>query len=184
MNRRTLSALVLVAVAATVAVGLQQASANTRAGVAGGAPVAPNTDPIPVPPSPYPTPIEPSPYPTPVEPSSDPTPIQPSPDGTIPTTLAPRPGTGLLTGHLYGVGGMAPGTRVAWSGTVTVTGKGVHQDVTVGQDGAFAVMLRPGLYAVTGRSPAHLGPVTCMASGKAAVAAGRTVTVDVVCPIP
>lgn len=94
------------------------------------------------------------------------------------------PNGGIVTGHLFGTGGVAPGTKVTWAGTVTVTGKGVRRVVKVGDDGAYSLIVPPGTYSVSGASPAHTGSVSCPASKKAHVTAGRTVTVDVICPIP
>jgi hypothetical protein len=62
------------------------------------------------------------------------------------------PADGTLTGHLYGVGGPAPGSPRPWPGTVTLTGPGVHRDVPVGATGSYSVMVPAGSYTVAGRA--------------------------------
>ena len=89
---------------------------------------------------------------------------------------------GILTGHLYGVGGPAPGLPRPWPGTVTLTGAGVHLDVRVGASGAYSVRVPPGRYTVTGHSPLYgNGTYFCQAAGMATVTSGRTTKADVLC---
>src|ERR1700735_2939341 len=58
---------------------------------------------------------------------------------------------GTLAGHLYGVGGPAPGLPRPWPGTVTLTGPGVHQDVSVGADGSYSGRGPPACKGEAGR---------------------------------
>jgi hypothetical protein len=93
-----------------------------------------------------------------------------------------EPADGTLTGHLYGVGGPAPGLPRPWPGTVTLTGPGVHRDVPVGAGGAFSVMIPAGRYTVAGHSPLYKsGAGLCQAAGIATVTAGRSTKADVLC---
>jgi hypothetical protein len=92
------------------------------------------------------------------------------------------PADGTLTGHLYGVGGPAPGLPRPWPGTVTVTGPGVHRDVPVGADGSYSVTVPAGRYTVTGHSPLYgSGTYLCRATEVATVTGGRTTKADVLC---
>jgi hypothetical protein len=96
------------------------------------------------------------------------------------SALAPADGT--LTGHLYGVGGPAPGAPRPWPGTVTVTGPGVRRDVTVGASGAYSVTVPAGTYTVAGRSPLYeSGAGVCQAAGSATVTSGRSTKANVLC---
>jgi hypothetical protein len=89
---------------------------------------------------------------------------------------------GTLTGHLYGVGGPAPGAPRPWPGTVTLTGPGVHQAVQVGAAGRFSVVVPAGTYAVAGRSPLYQsGTGLCRAAGPATVTTGHRTEADVLC---
>ena len=89
---------------------------------------------------------------------------------------------GTLAGHLYGVGGPAPGLPRAWPGTVTLIGPGVHQDVSVGADGGYSVTVPAGRYTVEGRSPLYESDAPlCRATGVATVTSGHTTTADVLC---
>jgi hypothetical protein len=92
-------------------------------------------------------------------------------------------GVGVLRGHLYGVGGPAPGGREAWAGTVTVSGPGLRRDIAVAADGFYSVTLAPGRYAIVGRSPRFDdGRQPCRPpNGDAEVAAGVIITRDVLC---
>ncbi len=96
------------------------------------------------------------------------------------------PAHGTLTGHLYGVGGpatiAAPPSPRPWRGTVTVTGPGVHFEVSAGADGAYSVKVPPGKYTVTGHSPLfNSGSALCQAAGIATVTSGHSTTADVLC---
>jgi hypothetical protein len=92
------------------------------------------------------------------------------------------PARGVLTGHLYGVGGPPPGLPRAWPGTVTVTGPGVHRDVPVGAGGIYSVTVPAGKYAVAGRSPLYeSGTGSCRAARTATVTSGHSTKADVLC---
>jgi hypothetical protein len=91
---------------------------------------------------------------------------------------------GTLTGHLYGVGGPAPGTPRPWPGTVTLTGAGVHRDIQVRADGSFSVLVPAGTYILAGRSPRYgSGAGVCRADGPVTVAAGHRTRADVLCQL-
>ena len=93
-----------------------------------------------------------------------------------------NPAEGTLTGHLYGVGGPAPGLPRPWPGTVTLTGPGVHRDVPVGASGSYSVTVPAGRYTITGHSPRYgSGTYLCRATGAAAVTSGHTAKADVLC---
>jgi len=94
----------------------------------------------------------------------------------------PGPADGTLAGHLYGVGGPAPGLPRPWPGTVTLTGPGVHQDVSVGADGSYSVAVPAGRYTVVGRSPLYESDAAlCRATEAVTVTSGHTTTADVLC---
>ena len=108
----------------------------------------------------------------------------PSPVPPAEPTNPSQAATGTLQGHLYGVGGPAPGTAKPWPGTVTVTGPGYHRDVSVGADGAYSVVVPPGRYVVVGHSPYLTDndvTATCPAPQDAQVAAGHTTKLDAFC---
>jgi hypothetical protein len=92
---------------------------------------------------------------------------------------------GTLTGHLYGVGGPAPGAPRPWPGTITVTGGlGVHRDVQVGASGRFSVLVPAGTYTVAGRSPRYQdGAGACRAVGPVLVTSGHRTKADVLCQL-
>jgi hypothetical protein len=97
---------------------------------------------------------------------------------------AAAPVTGTLAGHLYGVGGPAPGAPRPWPGTVTLTGPGVHRDIQVGASGRFSVLVPAGTYTVAGRSPRYgSGAGGCRAAGPATVTAGHRTQADVLCQL-
>lgn len=103
--------------------------------------------------------------------------------GAGPVGSAPQ--SGIVQGHLYGVGGPAPGTRRAWTGTVSFDGGGTHADVAVKDDGSYSIALGPGRYSVVGTSPNYEdGRSACRpASDGVEVTAGSTATVDVLCQL-
>ena len=104
------------------------------------------------------------------------------PATALPATASPL--TGTLTGHLYGVGGPAPGTPRPWPGTVTLTGPGVHRDILVGASGSFSVLVPAGTYTVAGRSPRYgSGAGVCRAAGPATVTTGHRTRADVRCQL-
>ena len=92
-------------------------------------------------------------------------------------------GSGVVQGHLYGVGGPAPGSQRPWAGTVLFDGGGRHADVAVEDDGSFSITLGPGRYTVTGRTPGYQdGQAPCHPeSDGIEVTANATTTVDVFC---
>ena len=93
-----------------------------------------------------------------------------------------NPADGTLTGHLYGVGGPAPGSPRAWPGTVTLTGPGVHRNLPVGANGAYTVTLPAGRYTVIGHSPLYeSGAASCRAAGVVTVTSAHTTQADVLC---
>jgi hypothetical protein len=95
---------------------------------------------------------------------------------------ARAPADGTLTGHLYGVGGPAPGLPRPWPGTVILTGPGVHRDMPVGASGTFSVMVPAGRYTVVGHSPLYgSGAGLCRAAGIVTVTSGHTTRADVLC---
>ena len=100
-----------------------------------------------------------------------------------PTSTALETSVGVLRGHLYGVGGPAPGSHEAWAGTVTISGPGLHRDIAVAADGSYSVTLVAGRYTLVGRSPRFGdGRQWCRpVSDDAEVTAGATSTLDVFC---
>jgi hypothetical protein len=121
---------------------------------------------------------------------SSPHSAQAPPATALPATVSPAtvspvtasPVTGTLTGHLYGVGGPAPGAPRPWPGTVTLTGPGVHRDIQVGASGSFSVLVPAGTYTVAGRSPRYgSGTGLCRAAGPATVTTGHRTRTDVLC---
>jgi hypothetical protein len=117
--------------------------------------------------------------------SAQASPATASPPTASPATASAATGsaaTGTLTGHLYGVGGPAPGAPRPWPGTVTLTGPGVHRDVQVGASGSFSVLVPAGTYTVAGRSPRYgSGAGVCRAAGPATVITGHRTRADVLC---
>ena len=109
----------------------------------------------------------------------------------------PTPSTGHLAGRLVmeggplGPGGQQPAVRPI-RGTVTFTAAGrAPVTVKVGSSGTFSVLLPPGRYHVSGRSPAIVqadgGDRTeqpCSQPASATVTAGHTATVTLACIVP
>jgi len=96
----------------------------------------------------------------------------------------PAPAEGTLTGHLYAVGGPAPGAPRPWPGTITLTGLGVHLVIGVGAGGRYSVRVPAGTYAVAGRSPLYQdGAGACRATGPVTVASGHRTEADVLCQL-
>ena len=103
--------------------------------------------------------------------------------GATPPPSESTENTGTLRGHLYGVGGPAPGTARPWTGTITVTGT-TGRVVTAGVDGAYEITLPAGRYEIVGHSPQFGGcGYACHPERDRPqdVVAGRTTTVDVYC---
>lgn len=106
--------------------------------------------------------------------------------GSSPTSTAvgTHPRSGALRGHLYGVGGPAPGRRRPFPGTITVSGSGsgTRREAKADSDGAYSMTIPPGRYTVTGHSPGYNGgAVPCPAQNPAQVSNGGTTTLDVYC---
>ena len=109
-------------------------------------------------------------------------PAAPDPAGSA--SAGPASAAGTLTGHLYGVGGPAPGAPRPWPGTVTLTGPGVHLAIGVGASGRYSVRVPAGTYAVAGRSPLYQdGAAACRAAGPVTVAGGHRTEADVLCQL-
>lgn len=91
--------------------------------------------------------------------------------------------TGTLTGHLYGVGGPAPGSPVAWPGTITVSGNRITRRVPTGPDGSYTIPgLPPGSYTLTGHSPSYGGGTyPCRALTPARVRKGAETVANTYC---
>ena len=83
---------------------------------------------------------------------------------------------GTISGHLYRVGGPAPGLPSPMPGTIYVSG---GPSVPAGSDGSFSVAVSPGTYTLSGQSPDGL----CRARHPVTVQAGEVVKVDVICDI-
>ncbi len=93
-------------------------------------------------------------------------------------------GSGTLHGHLYGVGGPAPGSARPFSGTITVSGNGTSREAKVGSDGAYSVTIPPGRYTVIGHSPQYGdGVPACPGPNSAQVSNGGTTTMDAYCQL-
>lgn len=63
--------------------------------------------------------------------------------------------TGALTGHLFLVGGPAPGTPRALTGEVIAKGPHGSQVTATDATGRFVLHLPAGRYSLTGRSPLY-----------------------------
>jgi hypothetical protein len=93
---------------------------------------------------------------------------------------------GRLTGRLVTVGGPAPGATHPVAGTVTVSGHGVHVEIAVGEDGAYALSLPPGRYRVTGRTPSVVvngREAPCPSAKAARVTRDAAAVLDALCSI-
>lgn len=89
---------------------------------------------------------------------------------------------GTLTGHLYGVGGPAPGLPRPWPGTVTLTGPSGQRELSVGADGSYSVIVPADRYTVVGRSPLYeSNAALCQAAAAVTVTSGHTAKADVWC---
>jgi hypothetical protein len=106
----------------------------------------------------------------------------PSPSGSASTgTFAAE---GILAGHLYGVGGVAPGAPRPWPGTVILTGRGGHRVIRVGASGGYFAWVPDGVYTVAGRSPRYQGgAAACRAAGPVTVTSGHRTEADVLCQL-
>jgi hypothetical protein len=98
--------------------------------------------------------------------------------------VAAAPVAGTLAGHLYAVGGPAPGAPRPWPGTVTLTGPGEHRYIAVGAAGRFSVQVPAGIYIVAGRSPRYEdGTGVCRAARPATVTVGHLTQTDIFCQL-
>ena len=89
--------------------------------------------------------------------------------------------TGTVTGHLFAVGGPAPGLPRPLPGSVLVSGQDEFR-VTVGSDGRYSVPVPEGTYEVSGRSPLYQGGHdVCHATSRVAVTTDSVSTADVFC---
>lgn len=103
----------------------------------------------------------------------------------VPSPAPSASGRGTVSGHLFAVGGPAPGSPRPLSGSVTLILSTNHSKVAqvpVGADGAFSIDVLPGQYELAGTSPLYNGgKVTCNATSPVTVKVGATVTADVYC---
>ena len=105
--------------------------------------------------------------------------------GVAACSQQPRATTGTLQGHLYRVGGPAPGSPVPLSGTITVTGNATSWEIKADVDGYYTVAVPPGRYTVTGHSPnINDSRQPCPAPNPGQISIGRTTTLDSYCSIP
>lgn len=89
----------------------------------------------------------------------------------------------VVSGHLAGVGGPAPGTPQPWPGTVSWTGP-THGTVRVRADGHFSLSLPPGHYVLTGHSPRFGdGAYACQATHPVVVGTQGPQRMDVFCQL-
>jgi Tol biopolymer transport system component len=93
----------------------------------------------------------------------------------------PPSGTGTISGHLFAVGGPAPGLHRPLPGTIFVSGSAdFHAEV--GSDGSYSLVVPAGTYAVSGRSPLYqAGHLVCHASSPVTLTSGSVVKADVFC---
>lgn len=110
------------------------------------------------------------------------------PAPSAPSAAAPETAHGTLAGHLYGVGGPAPGLPRPWPGKVIVQGPGVHLTLIVGDRGTFSATVPAGRYRVVGYSPRYgSGKVACLPSSSTGatqvvtITVGRTTRANVLC---
>ncbi len=105
--------------------------------------------------------------------------------GSIPesqTGITPADTSVVVSGHLEGVGGPAPGAPRPWQGTVTWRGSSTSGTVSTDPDGAFELALPPGHYVLTGHSPQYGdNAYLCQAGHAVVVRPGRPRQVDVLC---
>jgi hypothetical protein len=115
--------------------------------------------------------------------------------GTSAPGHAQHPATGRVAGKFERVGGpVQPGTLqspvVPLSGIMRL-GRSGHDPIAVrvGRNGVFSVLLAPGVYHVSGRTPDITGepgdvPATCSLPGVVTVTGGATRYITVVCAVP
>lgn len=106
--------------------------------------------------------------------------LQHLPTRTVATTIIDDSSAdGTLTGHLYVVGGPAPGLRRSIAGTVVVAGPAGEHPVTVGRDGAYQLNLPSGTYSLAGT----MGQTKCGPATAVTVTRGTTRVADVYCSV-
>lgn len=90
-------------------------------------------------------------------------------------------GGGAVRGLLLLVGGPAPGSPTATSGTITIRDSSEYR-ARVDGAGRFEVAAEPGTYEVTGTSPEYgSGKYLCRATRPVVVTSGKTTRVAVYC---
>jgi hypothetical protein len=128
--------------------------------------------------------------------SSEPTPLAHQlPTTTAPHNVAAAPCLSAVSGGavqrppgMYGtlrmVGGPAPGIDRQVAGTITIQSSSLVCRVAINAGYSFNVMVPPGRYDVTGRSPAFgFGKYDCTAGGPINVTNAGPVDVEIVCPV-
>lgn len=106
--------------------------------------------------------------------------VQHLPTRTVATTIVDGSSAdATLTGHLFMVGGPAPGLRRSIAGTVVATGPGGEHPVTVGRDGAYLLNLPSGTYALAGT----MGQIKCGPATAVTVTRGTTRVADAYCSV-
>jgi len=93
-------------------------------------------------------------------------------------------GLGTLVGHLYAVGGPAPGNPRGISGTITAHGDNGSRSVKTSPDGRFSIHLPTGTYTLRGHSHQYnQGTSRCTAQHIVTVKRDQTVSIDVLCQL-
>ena len=102
---------------------------------------------------------------------------------TVPSSPSTIVAQATISGTLERIGG-PPGPPLPLPGQVSVTGAGRTYVVAAEQDGHYSISVPAGRYTVTGRSPLYQsGTIGCVAQSPITVTAGRSIKVDVVCPV-
>jgi hypothetical protein len=93
-----------------------------------------------------------------------------------------HPAAGTLTGHLFLVGGPAPGKPRPLTGTIIVNGPGRSRLTATDTTGSFTIRLPTGRYSLTGRSALYDdGNTECQPPTRVTVRSGRIQKADVYC---
>jgi hypothetical protein len=97
----------------------------------------------------------------------------------------PAPEPGYITGVLTRAGGPAPRSPVPLPGHVTATGPADSGVAAADRGGRFRLVLAPGVYRLTGRSPLiNSGHQICLAGHPVRVRPGKvTAAVRVICSV-
>ena len=109
--------------------------------------------------------------------------LAPQPWADAMGVVSPSSGA-TLTGHLYLVGGPAPGSPRAVSGKVFVTGSAGKYTASAASDGRYTLLVHPGTYSVTGSSPLYNDGSPCLPATKVTVKRGLTSQANVYCQMP